>query len=253
MTPVARDAGSRAVRIGITGPIGCGKSQVARWLGELGATVVDADLVARAVTAPGQRAHDEVIARFGPGVVAPDGTLDRGALARIVFADPTQLRELERIVHPAVRPRILEAITAADVAGAPAVAIEAIRLVEGGLDALCDEVWLVICDPATQRERVLARGMSGEDADRRIGAQEGLAARLAPRATRVLDSSGDPVATRSMVAAAFAAATGHGAGLTGSSMTGVGDGAPDADGEAPGDAEGDADGDGATVIGPEPG
>ena len=253
MTPVARDARSAAVRIGITGPIGCGKSQVARWLGELGATVVDADVVARAVTAPGQPAHDAVIARFGPGVVAPDGTLDRGALARIVFAEPARLRELEQIVHPAVRPRILEAMAAADAAGAPAVAIEAIRLVEGGLGALCDEIWLVTCDPAAQRERVLARGMSAGDADRRIAAQAGLVERLAPLATMVLDSSGDPDATRSMVAAAFAAATGHGAGLTGSSMTGVGDGAADAEGEAPGEADGDADGDGVTVIGPEPG
>ena len=253
VTPGARDAGRPGVRIGITGPIGCGKSQVARWLGELGATVVDADDVARSVTAPGQPAHDAVIARFGPEVVGGDGTLDRAALARIVFADPAQLRDLEEIVHPAVRPRILEAIAAADAAGAPAVAIEAIRLVEGGLAALCDEVWLVTCDPTVQRARVLARGMTEGDADRRIGTQADLVARISPGATRVLDASGDPDATRVMVAAAFAAATGHGAGVpTGSSMTGVGDGAPD-EGDAAGDADGEGAGDGATVIGPEPG
>jgi hypothetical protein len=95
--------------------------------------------------------------------------------------------------------------------------------------------------------------MAEGDADRRIGTQADLVARISPVATRVLDASSDPDATRAMVAAAFAAATGHGAGVpTGSSMTGVGDGAPD-EGEAPGDADGEGDGDGATVIGPEPG
>ncbi len=112
--------GHRAVRIGITGPIGCGKSQVARWLADLGAAVVDADEVARAVTAPGEPAHDAVVSQFGPAVTTPDGSLDRAALARVVFADPDRLRELEAIVHPAVRPRILAAVDAADASGATA-------------------------------------------------------------------------------------------------------------------------------------
>ena len=196
---------SRALRIGITGPIGCGKSQVARWLGELGAATVDADAVAREVTAPGEPAHDAVLERFGGDVTAPDGTLDRAALARIVFADPARLRELEAIVHPAVRPRILAAIDAADAAGAPAVVIEAIKLVEGGLAELCDEVWLVTCDAAAQRERLLARGTAAADADRRIAAQVGLEERVAPFATRVVDTSGDAGETRAAVEALFRA------------------------------------------------
>ena len=102
------------------------------------------------------------------------------ALARIVFADPASLRDLEAIVHPAVRPRILDAIDAADRAGAPAVAIEAIRLVEGGLADVCDEVWLVTCDGAAQRERLRARGTADADAERRIAAQAGMTERLAP-------------------------------------------------------------------------
>ena len=108
---------------------------------------------------------------------APDGSLDRAALGRIVFADPAALRDLEAIVHPAVRPRILAAIAAAEADGAVAVVIEAIKLVEGGLAALCDEVWLVTCDPAVQRTRLVGRGTSPEDADQRIAAQAGFAER----------------------------------------------------------------------------
>jgi dephospho-CoA kinase len=194
------------VRIGVTGPIGCGKSQVIRWLADLGVAVVDADAVARRVTAPGHPAHDAVLRRFGAAVTAPDGTLDRAALGRIVFSDPAALRELESIVHPAVRPRILDAMDAAERAGAPAGAIEAIKLVEGGRAALCDEVWLVTCDEPAQRERLAARGTSASDADQRIAAQAGLAERLRPFATRVLDSSATPGDTRSLVVAALAEA-----------------------------------------------
>ena len=110
----------RTVRIGITGPIGCGKSQVARWLAARGARVVDADLVAREVTAPGTPVHAAILRRFGATVSTPDGILDRAALGRVVFGDPAALRDLEALVHPAVRPRILEAIAASEADAAPA-------------------------------------------------------------------------------------------------------------------------------------
>ena len=169
--------------------------------------VVDADAVARAVTAPGEPAHDAILARFGAAVRAPDGSLDRAALARVVFADPSALGELEAIVHPAVRPRILAAIEAADAAGAPAVVVEAIKLVEGGLAALCDEVWLVDCAPDAQRARLVARGMAAADADRRIAAQAELRARArAVPGVVVIDASGDRGQTEALVAAAYAAA-----------------------------------------------
>lgn len=192
------------VRIGITGPIGCGKSQVSRWLGELGVAVIDADKVARDVTAPGTVVHDAILRHFGPAVRAADGTLDRAALGRLVFADPVRLRELEGLVHPATRPRILAAIEAAESAGAAAVAIEAIKLVEGGLAALCDEVWLVVCDEASQRERLTGRGTPSDVAEQRMAAQAGLVERLRPSSTRVLDTTGDPAATRLAVMAALA-------------------------------------------------
>ena len=203
----ARAGGSRrCVRIGVTGPIGCGKSQVVRWLAELGATVIDADAVARGVTAPGHPAHDAVVRHFGPAVTLPDGTLDRAALARLVFADGERLAELEAIVHPAVRPVIIDVLEAAEREGAPAVAVEAIKLVEGGLAALCDEVWLVDCDTATQRARLTARGTPPDDAERRIAAQGALAQRLRPAATRVIDTCGAMAETRALVVEALAAA-----------------------------------------------
>src|SRR5918994_7865397 len=123
------------------------------WLRDGGVHVVDADEEARAVTAPGGSVHGAAVPRW-PRSAAADGTLDRAALGRIVFADPAGLRELEALVHPAVRPRILARIAAAEAVDAPAIAIEAIKLVEGGLATECDEVWLVTCEPDTQRERL---------------------------------------------------------------------------------------------------
>jgi len=200
----------RTVRIGLTGPIGCGKSTIAGWLADRGAIVVDADLIAREVSAPGEPAHDAVVAAFGDGVRLDGGRLDRAALARVVFADPDALQRLEAIVQPAVRIRILAIIAEADGSGAPAVVVEAIKLVEGGLSALCDETWLVTCEPSVQRDRVLARGATTEDADRRIAAQAGLVERVRPVATRVIDTSGPLVDARSRVAAAWdAALSGH--------------------------------------------
>jgi dephospho-CoA kinase len=194
------------VRIGIGGPIGCGKSTVAGWLAELGATVVDADELARVVTAPGEPAATAVLARFGTGVGAPGGGIDRAALAAIVFADPAALRDLEAIVHPAVRRRIEAAFSAAERAAAPAIVVEAIRLAESGLAALCNEVWSVECSPAEQRSRLTGRGMDEADIERRMAAQADLTARLHPIATRIVDASGEPVDVRAWVESAYAGA-----------------------------------------------
>ena len=197
----------RTIVIGLTGPIGCGKSTIAGWLGKRGAVVIDADVVAREVSAPGQEGHDAVLDVFGDAVRVRDGTLDRAALARIVFRDPEALRRLEVILHPLVRARILAALGAAREAAAPAVVIEAIKLVEGGLATLCDEVWLVTCAAPVQRERVIDRGAEPADADRRISGQTGIVERLRPAATRVIDTSGPLADARANVAAAWAAAT----------------------------------------------
>jgi dephospho-CoA kinase len=192
------------VRIGLTGPIACGKSTVAGWLGErLGVVVIDADVVAREVLEPGEPGLEAVVARFGSDLLRADGSLDRSALGRKVFADPAALGDLEAIVHPAVRPRILAAMDRAGSEGAAAVVVEAIRLVEGGLAEMCDEVWLVTCDPEVQLARLVGRGSAEADAEQRIAAQAGLAERVRPGATRVIDTSGEPAHTRAIVDAAF--------------------------------------------------
>lgn len=196
----------RTVRIGLTGPIGCGKSTIGRWLGELGAVVVNADDIARRVTDVGEPALDEVVARFGGAYRRPDGSLDRAALGRLVFSDQAALRDLEAIVHPAVRPRIEAAVAGAEAGGAPAVVVEAIKLIEAGYAAACDEVWLATCDAEAQRRRLIGRGLPGEEADQRIIAQGDLATRLGPRATRIVDTSGDSGATRRLVTEAWEAA-----------------------------------------------
>jgi dephospho-CoA kinase len=170
MTAADRPTGP-GFRIGLTGPIGCGKSTIAGWLGELGATVIDADRLVRAVTGPGEPTLGPIRARFGEAVVAADGTLARAALAALVFSDDAALRDLEAILHPAVRLRIRTALEEARAADAPIVVIEAIKLIEAGHAATCDEVWLVGCGPATQRQRLVARGMPADDAERRLATQ----------------------------------------------------------------------------------
>jgi dephospho-CoA kinase len=206
VSAAATRSGSKTVVIGLTGPIGCGKSTVASWLGELGAVVIDADVVARNVVEQGSPTLAEVAREFGASVIKADGILDREALGHIVFADPKALARLERIIHPAVRPRILAAIEAARLANAPAVVVEAIKLVEGGLAELCDEVWLVTCSPADQRERLQRRGATSADAEQRIAAQGDLVARLTPRATRTIDTGGPITAARSRVRKAWTSA-----------------------------------------------
>jgi dephospho-CoA kinase len=191
--------------IGLTGPIGCGKSTIGSMLAELGGSFIDADALARDVTAPGQPASAAVRARFGDAVFESSGVLDRAALGEVVFSDSGALRDLEAIVHPGVRKLVDERLGLAQREGDPFAVIEAIKLVEGGLADRCNEVWLLECPLQVQRERLALRGMDTADMERRLAAQgPGLADRLADRADRRFDTSGSTESIRERVEDALA-------------------------------------------------
>ena len=197
--------GGAPALIGLTGPIGCGKSTIAAMLGELGGSVVDADALARDVTAPGQPALAAIRARFGDAVFQPSGVLDRAALGEIVFTDPRALRDLEAIVHPGVRSLVEERLERARRDGDPFVVVEAIKLIEGGLAERCDEIWLIECAPESQRQRLMARGMETADVERRLQVQGAhLVDRLAPHANRRIDTEGSLESIRERVEDALA-------------------------------------------------
>jgi len=184
-------APTKTLRIGLTGPIGCGKSTIGAALAARGGVVVDADRLSHEATAAGSPLLAAVAARLGSELIAPDGSLDRPALGRIVFSDPDALRALEAIVQPAVRTLIERAVESAESAGAPFVIVEAIKLVEAGYAAQCDEVWLVTCAPDDQLRRLAGRGMAADEMGRRMTSQGAdMVERLRPSATRVIDTAG---------------------------------------------------------------
>lgn len=178
--------------MGLTGGIGSGKSTVSRLLLSYGAVVVDADLLAREVVAPGTAGLARVVEEFGPGVLLPDGSLDRPALGAIVFADPQALARLNAIVHPAVGERTAALVAQAEADGAEVLVHDVPLLAENGLAAMYDEVVVVATAPEVQLDRLVRlRGMSAADAGARIAAQAPLADKLAV-ATRVLHNDGTP-------------------------------------------------------------
>jgi dephospho-CoA kinase len=208
-SPTPTDLPTDPPIIGITGPIGCGKSTVAAMLGELGGRVIDADDLARRATGPGEPALTAIRERFGDGVFAAPGVLDRGALAAVVFDDPAALHDLEAIVHPAVRSLVETELRAARSVRDPFVVVEAIKLVEGGLADRCAETWIVECDPDEQRDRLRGRGMGDDDVARRLEAQgadlaDRLAERLGSRRHRRISASGSLGALRERVEDALA-------------------------------------------------
>ncbi|MEZ5116848.1 MAG: dephospho-CoA kinase [Candidatus Nanopelagicales bacterium] len=190
------------LRVGLTGGIGSGKSEVARRLAELGAVVVDADAIAREIVEPGQPALAEIRAEFGDAVMAPDGSLDRAALAAVVFSDAERLAALNAITHPRIAQR-----SAALIAAAPADAVvvyDMPLLVENGLTDGWDLVVVVDCPDEARVDRLVRdRGMDPDDARARIAAQATREQRLAA-ADVVLDNAGTRDALRAQVDALWA-------------------------------------------------
>lgn len=186
------------VVVGLTGGIGSGKSTVASMLAERGAVVVDADQLAREAVAVGTAGHRAVVERFGAGLIAGDGSIDRRALAGVVFGDPAALADLNAIVHPPVQEAIAGRV--AELAGTDAVVVlEIPLLVESGRSYGASRVVVVDCpvDVAVGR-LVERRGMDAADARRRIAAQVSREARLAA-ADVVIDNSGPMAALEAQV------------------------------------------------------
>ena len=192
-------------RIGLTGNIGCGKSAVGAMLRELGAEYIDADQLVHQLLAVGSPLVPRIVDRFGPGLVAPDGGIDRRALGTIVFADPAALRDLEALIHPAVQADIRRRLAETTAA---VIVVDAIKLIEGGLYRDCDTVWVVTCTPAEQRRRLIElRGLSLAETEARIAAQPPQEQKVA-YAQVVIDNSGTLEATRAQVNQAWARTTG---------------------------------------------
>jgi len=185
------------LRVGLTGGIASGKSAVAEDLAAHGAVVIDADVLAREVVEPGTPGLASVVRRFGPAVLDGDGRLDRPALGRLVFADPDARRDLEQIIHPAVRARAaeLEGELSPD-----AVVVHVIPLlVETGQAGDFDLCVVVDVNPETQLERLRQRnGLSRADAEARLAAQASRDQRLAA-ADRVLHNEGSREELRAQV------------------------------------------------------
>ncbi|WP_189037927.1 dephospho-CoA kinase [Streptomyces daqingensis] len=185
------------LKVGLTGGIGAGKSEVSRLLDSYGAVIVDADKIAREVVEPGTPGLAAVVQEFGAGILTPEGTLDRQRLGSVVFADSDRLAALNAIVHPLVGERSAELERAAveeERAGgeeSPAVVVHDVPLIaENGLAPLYDLVVVVDASPGTQLERLTrVRGMSREEAAARMAAQATRAERLAV-ADIVIDNDG---------------------------------------------------------------
>jgi dephospho-CoA kinase len=196
------------VRVGLTGGVGAGKSTAARVLTDLGAVVIDADTLAREAVGPETPGLAAVLVEFGPEMLAPDGSLDRKALGRLVFVDPARRSALEAIVHPLVRRRAAE-LEAAAPSGA-LVVHDIPLLAETGQAGSFDAVLVVDVPPEVQVERLVRnRGWSADEAAARIAAQASRDDRLA-LATYVIDNTGTPEDLRQRVAEVFVELTGRG-------------------------------------------
>lgn len=165
------------LRIGLTGGVASGKSAAADRFAELGVPVIDTDVVAREVVAPGQAALAEIASRFGPDVLTPDGGLDRVAMRKLVFADSGRRRELESILHPRIRD---ETFRQASAAGGDYQVIVVPLLVESPMREQMDRILVVDVPESVQLERLMARDQANaEDAQRIIDAQASREDRLA--------------------------------------------------------------------------
>jgi dephospho-CoA kinase len=192
-----------AYAIGLTGPIGAGKSTVAQMLRELGAKVLDADAIVHQEQVRGTVGYSAIVQQFGTKVLGEDKEIDRTKLAAEVFADPLKLAKLERIIHPRVVARVLEA--RAMLPDGAILVVEAIKLLDSAMRHSYDEIWVVLAPRDVMIERLRARGMPQLEAEARLRHQRS-DADFRSAADVVIENAGEREATRDQVRAAWDAA-----------------------------------------------
>lgn len=184
------------LRVGLTGGIASGKTAVAEMFSDLGAAIIDTDIIARQVVEPGEPALDEIRHEFGDEIIDDDGRLDRAALRRIIFSDDDARTRLESILHPRIRSATFEQ---ADVADGAYQIIVVPLLVESPLKALVDRIVVVDCDENTQMQRLMTRDAESEGQARRILAAQASRDERLTIADDVVRNDGDLNATLEQV------------------------------------------------------
>lgn len=192
--------------LGLTGPIACGKSTVREMLAARGAKTIDADRVYHELIVADSPLWAALLHRFGPAIVRADRSIDRRALAAIVFKDPAALADLDRITHPPVVDELRRRVDRSD---GPLVVVDAVKLFESGFAAACDAVWVVTCRRAQQVARLRSRnGLTAEEAVERVAGQPALDSYLG-RADAVIANDGNLAATEEQVERALASLVPH--------------------------------------------
>jgi len=194
-------AAAMILRTGLTGGIGSGKSTIARMFASLGCITVDADQIVARLYQPGEAGHEALVRTYGSGILLPDGAIDRRKLADVAFASDEAAKALNALIHPLViaeEARLMEDVREG------IVMIEATLLIEAGGKDRYDRIVIVDVDPETQLARAVARGMTREDAARRIAHQMPREERLR-YADYVIDNSGDLDAAEAEAKRVFAA------------------------------------------------
>ena len=186
--------------VGLTGPMGAGKSTVAAMLRELGAKVLDADAIVHDEQLRGTVGYSAIVQTFGTKVLGDDKEVDRSKLAAEVFGDPAKLRRLEQILHPRVVARVLEARSM--LPNDAVLVVEAIKLLDGELRKASDRIWVVVAPHKTLIERLALRGMSESEAELRL-AQQLTEDQFRAAADAVIVNDGDRDRTRESVREAW--------------------------------------------------
>jgi dephospho-CoA kinase len=185
--------------IGLTGSIGTGKSEAARQLEALGASIISADQVGHEAYTPDTEAWEQVVAAFGDEILGDDGEIDRRKLGTIVFSDSGRLDKLNQIMHPRMARMVADQIEDLRTQGVDVVVVEAALLFEAGWDSLVEEVWVTDSPEQMVIERLKKRnGLSEEEARKRISSQMDRSERL-ERSDYVIDNSGDMAGLESAI------------------------------------------------------